>query len=50
MGTPLALVAPVLALSGLGLLSSALATLSRLPGLAWLRQVVIRTPAPNRRR
>jgi hypothetical protein len=49
MGTPLALVAPVLALAGLGLLRSTLPALSRLPGLAWLRQVVIRPPTPDRR-
>ncbi len=49
MGTPVALVAPVLAIAGLGLLTSALRTLSRLPGFAWVRQVVVRSPAPERR-
>jgi hypothetical protein len=49
MGTPVALVAPVLAIAGLGLLTSALGTLSRLPGFAWVRQVVVRSPAPERR-
>lgn len=48
-GTPVALVAPVLAIAGLGLLTSALRTLSRLPGFAWVRQVVVRSPAPERR-
>jgi len=49
MGTPVALVAPVLAIAGLGLLTSALRTLSRLPGFAWVRQVVVPSPAPERR-
>jgi len=49
MGTPVALVAPVLAIAGLGLLTSALGTISRLPGFAWVRQVVVRSPAPERR-
>ena len=49
LGTPVALVAPVLAIAGLGLLTSALRTLSRLPGFAWVRQVVVRSPAPERR-
>ena len=49
LGTPVALVAPVLAIAGLGLLTTALSTLSRLPGFAWVRQVVVRSPAPERR-
>lgn len=49
LGTPVALVAPVLAIAGLGLLTSALHTLSRLPGFAWVRQVVVRSPDPGRR-
>lgn len=49
LGTPVALVAPVLAIAGLGLLTSALRTFSRLPGFAWVRQVVVRSPAPERR-
>ncbi len=49
LGTPVALVAPVLAVVGLGMLSGALRTVSRLPGFAWLRQVVVRSPAPERR-
>lgn len=49
LGTPVALVAPVLAMVGLGMLSGALRTLSRLPGFAWVRQVVVRSPAPERR-
>jgi hypothetical protein len=46
---PVALVAPVLAVMGVGMLSGALRTVSRLPGFAWLRQVVLRSPAPQRR-
>lgn len=49
LGTPVALVAPVLAVVGLGMLSGALRTVSRLPGFAWMRQVVVRSPAPERR-
>ena len=49
LGTPVALVAPLLAVVGLGMLSGALRTVSRLPGFAWVRQVVVRTPAPERR-
>lgn len=49
LGTPVALVAPVLAIAGLGLLTSALRTFSLLPGFAWVRQVVFRSPAPRRR-
>jgi hypothetical protein len=49
MGTAVSLVAPVLAVVGLGMLSSALRIFSRLPGFAWTRQVVIRTPSPERR-
>ena len=49
LGTPVALVAPVLAIAGLGLLTTALSTLSRLPGFAWVRQLVVRSPAPERR-
>ena len=49
LGTPVALVAPVLAVVGLGMLSGALRTVSRLPGFAWMRQVVVRCPAPERR-
>lgn len=50
LGTPVALAAPVLAVVGLGMVSGALRTVSRLPGFAWLRQVVVRSPAPERRR
>jgi hypothetical protein len=49
LGTPVALVAPVLAMLGVGMLSGALRTVSVLPGFAWLRQVVVRSPAPERR-
>jgi hypothetical protein len=45
MGTALSLVAVV----GLGMLSSALRTFSRLAGFAWMHQVVICTPAPELR-